>query len=195
MLEKIQRRIILYLTRFFQVFRIKYYKILSTNKKIAGKPKLIQPLLALGPGTLIFKGKVNLGCYPSPYFFNGYAHLDTRGINSGIEIGNGTWINNNATIIADGAKIIIGKNVLIGYNLNIFTSDFHGLEPEKRLSSDYPKEDVVVGDNVFIGSNVTILKGSTIGENTVIANGAIVSGKIPENVIAGGIPCKVIRFL
>jgi maltose O-acetyltransferase len=172
-----------------------YYKILSTNKRIIGKPRLNQPILALGPGTIIFEGKVNIGCYPSPYFFNSYAHFDTRGNNSRIEIGNGTWINNNATLIADGAKIIIEKNVLIGPNLQIYTSDFHGLHPDKRLSPDYPKEDVIIEDNVFLGSNVTILRGVRIGKNSVIANGAIISKDIPENVIAGGIPCKVIKSL
>lgn len=195
MIKKIHRKLVLYITRFIQLWRIGYYKLLSTNTNIKGKPRLNQPLLALGPGRIIFKGKINIGCYPSPFFFNGYAHFDTRGDNSSIEIGNGTWINNNATLIADGASICIGEKVLIGHNLNIFTSDFHGLQPDKRLTSDYPKIDVIIGDNVFIGSNVTVLKGAVIGKNSVIANGATVIDNIPVNVIAGGIPCKVFKVL
>ena len=52
---------------------------------------------------------------------------------------------------------------------------------------------VIIKDNVFIGNNVTVLKGVVIGQNSVIGAGSVVTRSIPENVIAGGIPCKVLR--
>ena len=75
------------------------------------------------------------------------------------------------------------------------TSNFHPLNPEERKSNNYDGKDIIIGNNVFIGMNVTVLKGSTIGNNSVISVGAIVTGDIPPNVIAGGIPCKVIKTL
>ncbi|MCY1423806.1 Galactoside O-acetyltransferase [compost metagenome] len=51
---------------------------------------------------------------------------------------------------------------------------------------------MVIGTNVFIGANVTVLKGVTIGDNSVIANGSVVNRDIPANVIAGGVPAKVL---
>ena len=54
---------------------------------------------------------------------------------------------------------------------------------------------VVIGENVFAGSNVKILKGVSIGDNTVIGNGSVVTKSIPGNVIAGGFPCRIIKNL
>jgi maltose O-acetyltransferase len=73
-------------------------------------------------------------------------------------------------------------------------SDFHDLDPEKR---DQPGKckGVCIGNNVFIGANVTVLKGAKIGNNSVIASGSIVTGHIPDNTVAAGNPCKIIRSL
>ena len=73
------------------------------------------------------------------------------------------------------------------------TSDAHGLHPNERKSSNYPREGVHIGMNVFIGNNVSVLKGVTIGDNSVIGNGSVVVKDIPANVIAAGLPCKVIK--
>jgi galactoside O-acetyltransferase len=180
-------------THYFQIIRIINYKILSTKTKTIGKPTLLQPLLKSGNGTIIFKENVTIGYFPSPMFFSTYAHFDLRGENSSIEIGNEVYINNNATFIADGAKITIGDKTLIGVNLSIYTSDFHTLDPLKRNNKNFPKIDVTIGKNVFIGSNVTILKGIIIGDNSVIGAGSIVNTNIPPNVLATGIPCQIIR--
>jgi acetyltransferase-like isoleucine patch superfamily enzyme len=63
------------------------------------------------------------------------------------------------------------------------------------MSMDYPREHVTIGKNVLVGNHVTILKGVTIGENSVIGNGSVVTKDIPANVIAAGLPCRVIRAL
>jgi maltose O-acetyltransferase len=137
-----------------------------------------------------------LGCYPSPFFFNGYIDIEVRSKDSLVRIGDGTWINNNFVLICEHKSISIGCNVLIGTNVEIYDSDFHGLDPTLRNVSDpVQAQEVVIGDNVFIGSNVRILKGVRVGNNSVLANGSVVVGLIPANVIAGGNPAKVIRNL
>ncbi len=179
-----------------QSIRIWKYKILSSPQvKLLGKPTIKQPLLLVGCGTLKFLGNAKIGFYSSPYYFNGYAHFDFRRNNAEVIIGNDVWLNNSSVLIADNACIKIGDKTIAGTNLSIYTSDFHHLDPAKRMETGYPSDDVVIGSNVFIGSNVTILKGVTIGDNSVIANGSMVTKSIPSNAIAAGIPCKVIKSL
>jgi maltose O-acetyltransferase len=194
-MKKIFRTIVRRLLLLFQKIRIVYFFYLSSNIEIEGSPVRKQPVLISGNGKLKFNGKVQVGYFPSPLFFNTYAHFDLRGERSVIEISDGVTINNNAALIADGAKIYIGRRTLIGRNVSIYTSDVHGLGPDQRLSEDYPKQDVIINENVFIGDNVTVLKGVTIGDNSVIGNGAVVVSDIPGGVIAAGVPCKIIRHL
>jgi acetyltransferase-like isoleucine patch superfamily enzyme len=90
-------------------------------------------------------------------------------------------------------KISIGNNVLIGTNTMILDNDFHNADPSKRLlSSENPARPVIIEDNVFVGTNSLILKGVTIGENSVIGANSVVINNIPKNAIAIGNPCKVV---
>ena len=137
-----------------------------------------------------------MGFFPSPYFFNGYTYIEARKKGALIKIGNGTCVNNNFVAISEHKSITIGENVLIGTFVEIYDSNFHGLEPERRnISSPEEASEVVVEANVFIGSNVRILKGVTIGRGSVIANGSIVTKSIPPGVVAGGNPAKVLKQL
>src|SRR6478752_6529925 len=120
--------------KIFQLPRIWKYKLLSSNKKITGRPILNQPALLIGSGRLIFGERVKLGYYPSPFFFNGYIHLEARSESSYISIGNNVFINNNFFAISDKEGIEIGENTLIGTNCEIIDSDFHDLSPDKRNS-------------------------------------------------------------
>ncbi len=95
-------------------------------------------------------------------------------------------------IIAERSQISIGKNTLIGTEFTVYDSDFHDLHPERRMSVIVKTASVIIGEDVFIGSRVTILKGVTIGKNSVIASGAVVTGSIPENCIAAGVPARVV---
>lgn len=108
-----------------------------------------------------------------------------------IEIGENFYANVNFTIL-DGAKVTIGDNVFIAPNVGIYTAG-HPLDAERRnqgLEYAYP---VNIGDNVWIGAGVNILPGVTIGANSVIGAGAVVTKDIPEGVVAAGNPAKVIR--
>lgn len=129
-----------------------------------------------------------------PLLFS-YLNFEARKENSYIEIGKNTWINNNANFISSGPGIFIGSDCAIGVNVTIFDSDFHPLDPQIRMSGQPKTGKVVIGDNVFIGSNASILKGVTVGSNSVIGFGSIVTKDIPANTIACGNPAKIIRCI
>ncbi len=191
---KVRRKIAFTIIKIIQYFRVMKYQLISLCN-IEGKPHLNQPVFFYGKGKVIFKGNVNIGVLTSPLFLNSYAYFDVREENSSIIIEDGVWINNNASLCADGTSIFIGRNTLVGINLQIITSDGHNLDPKKRTGYPYVSSPVFIDENVFIGSNVTILKGVTIGKNSVIANCSVVTKDIPENVIAGGIPATILKKL
>lgn len=79
--------------------------------------------------------------------------------------------------------------------VSIFDTDFHCIPSENRNRSLGKVAPVVISNNVWLGSRVMVLKGVTIGENSIIAAGAVVAKSIPPNVIAAGVPAKVIRTI
>ena len=92
-------------------------------------------------------------------------------------------------------KITIKNNVLAGANVVITDFDWHSVDPQLRRTDAGGSKPVVISDNVFIGVNCIILKGSSIGRNSVIGANSVVTGDIPENCIAAGNPARVIRSL
>lgn len=179
----------------FQYPRILKYKLLSNCKNIIGKPIYNQPALLVGNGAIEFGKNVTLGYIQSPHVYNGYGYIDARKKNSKIVLGDNVLINNNVIIISEGEGIEIGAQTLIGLNVEIIDSNFHDLHPERRISGMPKTAKVTIGKNVFIGSNVKILKGVTIGDNSIIANGTVVTKTIPANVIAGGNPAVIIQSI
>lgn len=87
-------------------------------------------------------------------------------------------------------KITIGNNVRVGANVTIMDGDAHQDDP--RAGKNSP---ITIEDNVWIGANTIVLKGVTIGRNTLIGAGSVVTKSIPANVLAAGNPCRVIRDL
>lgn len=123
--------------------------------------------------------------------------IKTLSDSSEILIGNGVGLN-GTSITARSKSIKIGDHVMIAANVTIMDSDFHVVfPPQGRLTNPGYEFDanIEIGENVWIGTRCTILKGVSIGKNSVIAAGSIVSKSIPANVVAGGIPAKVIRAL
>lgn len=108
-----------------------------------------------------------------------------------IEIGENFFANYNLVIL-DVGKVKIGSNVQIAPNVSIYTAG-HPIHPESRNSGYEYGIPITIGDNVWIGGNSVILPGVTIGNNVVIGAGSIVSKDIPDNMIAVGNPCKIIR--
>lgn len=92
----------------------------------------------------------------------------------------------------DHGGITIGDSCQIGHNV-VFATLNHGLAPEDR-GTTYPAP-IVLGTNVWIGANATILPGVVIGDNAVIAAGAVVTKDVPPNVIVGGVPAKFIKSI
>ena len=108
-----------------------------------------------------------------------------------IEVGENFYTNYNL-IILDCAKVTIGNNVLIGPNVGFFTAG-HSLHPDFRKQEWEHAYPIEIMDSVWIGGHVVINPGVSIGENSVIGSGSVVTKDIPKNVFAAGNPCKVIR--
>ncbi len=177
--------------RLFSIKKAWYKYVLSENKPVSAG-KINQPVLFLGEGEIQIDKTVELGYFPSAYYYSGYIHLEARSRDAKLIIGAGTFLNNNSVIVAERAKITIGKKCLIGTNFNCISSDFHGVDPNNR--EDYKSADISIGDNVFIGSNVTILKGVSIGGGVCIASNSVVTKSFPPNAIIAGNPAKLIKI-
>lgn len=97
--------------------------------------------------------------------------------------------------ICAATRVTIGDNVAVGANCVITDTDFHPLHPRTRLLEPQNGQSalVVIGNNVFIGMNSIVLKGVTIGENSVIGAGSVVSRSIPSDSIAAGSPAVILR--
>ncbi|RZJ29369.1 MAG: sugar O-acetyltransferase [Flavobacterium sp.] len=108
-----------------------------------------------------------------------------------ITIGKNVFVNHACTFM-DRGGITIGDNVLIGPKVNLITTN-HPIDPaQRRATISHP---ITIKNGAWIGVGATILPGVTIGENTIVAAGAVVTKDIPDNVVAGGIPAKIISSL
>ncbi|MDF4604596.1 DapH/DapD/GlmU-related protein, partial [Vibrio parahaemolyticus] len=94
--------------------------------------------------------------------------------------------------LVDDTYIYIGNSVMIGPNVTIATAG-HPIEPDLRREVAQFNIPVHIEDNVWIGANSVVLPGVTIGENSVIGAGSVVTKDIPSNVVAVGNPCRVLR--
>ncbi|MDF2821416.1 MAG: maa [Clostridiales bacterium] len=128
-------------------------------------------------------GKMGNHCYIEPPFRCDY------GVN--IYLGESVFINYDC-IILDMCKVTIGSRVLIGPRVCIYAASHPIYAPIRNEGFDVGKP-VTIGNDVWIGGNVVINPGVTIGNNVVLGSGAVVTKDIPDNVIAAGNPCKVIR--
>jgi acetyltransferase-like isoleucine patch superfamily enzyme len=110
-----------------------------------------------------------------------------------IFIGENFYANYNC-IILDCARVTIGNNVFLAPNVAIYTAG-HPLHYESRNQEYEYAFPITIGNNVWIGGNVVINPGVTIGDNSVIGSGSIVTKDIPSNSVAIGNPCKVVRTI
>ena len=110
---------------------------------------------------------------------------------SNTHMGDHVYANFNLTVVDDG-ECHIGNYVMFAPNVVISTTG-HPLHPSFRDKGAQFSLPVVIKDHVWIGSNVTIMPGVTIGENSVIGAGSVVTKDIPDNVVACGVPCRVMR--
>ena len=110
-----------------------------------------------------------------------------------IHLGRNFYANFNFSVL-DEADVTIGDHVFIGPNVGIYTA-IHPLDPKTRRTGLEGAEPVRIGDDVWIGGGAQILPGVTIGSRSVIGAGSVVTRDIPDDVVAAGNPCRVIRSL
>lgn len=108
-----------------------------------------------------------------------------------ITIGKNVFIN-ACCHFQDHGGVTLGDGCQIGHNV-VFATLNHGISAEDRVHT-YPAP-IVLGKNVWVGSNSTILQGVTVGDNAIIAAGAVVTKDVPANTIVGGVPAKTIRSI
>jgi acetyltransferase-like isoleucine patch superfamily enzyme len=152
----------------------KIYKYNNLDPEdVAGKDKLIKEIL----------GKTGKEINVEAPFHCDYGY--------NIEVGENFFANYNLVIL-DVAKVKIGDNAQIAPNVSIYTAG-HPIHPDSRNSGYEYGIDITIGDNVWIGGNTCIMPGVTIGNNVVIGGGSVVTKDLPDNVIAVGNPCRIVR--
>lgn len=108
-----------------------------------------------------------------------------------ISIGNNFYANFDCVML-DGGGIQIGDHVLFGPRVGIYTSN-HAVDAWERIHGACYAKPVKIGNNVWVGAGVHINQGVVIGDNSIIGSGSVVTKNIPANVVAAGVPCRVLR--
>ena len=154
-------------------------------------------LMLFGHGNLYIGDNVTIN---SNINFNPIGGMSGVIINVGekgcVRIGNGSGLSNSA--IVSYCSVDIGENVFIGGNCVIYDTDFHSLNLTKRIADiddDINSKPVVIKDGAFIGGSSIILKGVTIGKESIVGAGSVVTHNIPDGEIWGGNPAQFIRRL
>lgn len=127
---------------------------------------------------------VGTGCHIEPPF-----HANWGGRN--VHLGDGVYANFNLTLVDDG-PIHVGDNVMFAPGV-VVTTGGHPVLPELRVGGAQFNRPVRIGDNVWIGSGVQIMPGVTIGADSVVGAGSVVTRDVPAGVVAVGAPCRVVR--
>ena len=128
--------------------------------------------------------EIGEGCYIEPPF-----HANWGGHH--VHFGNNVYANFNLTMV-DDTHIYVGDCTMFGPNVTVATAG-HPIDPELRAKAYQYNMPVRIGKNCWLGAGVIVLPGVTIGDNTVIGAGSVVTKDIPANVVAVGNPCKVLR--
>ncbi|WP_053194976.1 DapH/DapD/GlmU-related protein [Herbaspirillum hiltneri] len=187
-------RILSKLLRLFVLFRVRRTgATLGSGVVFYGSPQIklcMSSSLSIGARTVI--------CSDSDYTalaLNHKTKISTIRAGASIEIGSDVGISGACIVCAESIRI--GSEVLLGANVLIVDSDFHPINPVGRRHSDDDTQigvaPVVVGDNVFIGTRATLLKGVSIGKDSVVAAGAVVAaGNYVDGAILAGNPARII---
>lgn len=168
---------------------------IGENVQIQGRP-----IVSLAADSDIRIGARCVLCSDSQSNALGINHpVVLRTLRPGAEIVIGEDTGMSGGSICSAGSIRIGAGCLIGANVTLADTDFHALKPTNRRYNKSLDEiavaPIVIEDNVFIGADTFVLKGVTIGKNSVIGAGAVVTRDVPANAIAAGNPAKVIKFI
>ena len=165
--------------------------ILNTKIQIQGDSDIIiKDGCRLRNALILVRGNNNQVILEEGSFFSG--RIELFGDNNTLKIGRNTKINGADFIIHNGTKVEIGSRCLFSTKIDIRTTDSHKIynSEGEQINSD---RDIYIGEHVWIGRLVSILKGAHIGDGSVIGSMSLVSGSIPNHVIAAGIPAKPIK--
>lgn len=108
-----------------------------------------------------------------------------------IHVGDYFYANYDAVIL-DGAKVTIGNRVLFGPKVGLYTSN-HSFDAHEREIGGCIAKPITIGNRCWLAANVTVLPGVTIGDDVIIGAGSVVTHDIPNNVVAAGNPCRILR--
>lgn len=162
-------------------------KLYTRSRKLFGKYNKIDPSNDKKLDKLIKKilGKTGEKVHVQPPF-----HCD-YGIN--ITVGE-NFFSNYGLMILDVNRVTIGKNCMIAPNVSIFSAT-HPVRAEERYNGVELGLPITIGDNCWIGGGAIINPGVTLGNNVVVASGAVVTKSFGDNVVIGGVPAKIIKTL
>jgi len=188
-LSRIIKKIEILINKKANLNRLKFNHVVYKSFQINGK------IFVKNNGTMQIGSNfsANSGINQNPIGGDTLLRLIVEFKSARLTIGNNVGISNST--IACWDQITIGNNVVIGGGVKIWDTNFHSTNANIRLSGndyDIKTAPIFIQDNVFIGAGTIILKGVTIGENSIIAAGSVVVKDIPSNVIAGGNPCTVV---
>jgi maltose O-acetyltransferase len=197
-MRALYRLYLAFLTR----FRHNWYRLMLCLQPTALRGGLVLapdvllqvPLRCDGMGRVEIGSGSAVGSRPAPRSGSGEVLFQARSAEAVIRIGRNVLFSNNISLISV-AGISIGDDCLVGDNLLVMDTDFHGIHPAERRSSSGTAKPVHIGRNVWFGSRVVVQKGVTIGDNSVIASQSVVTRDVPPNSVAGGNPAKVIRTI
>lgn len=158
------------------------------------------PLVSVAPGARIVIGERVVLTSHSRFTALGVARpCILRATREGAYIDIGADTGASGLTVCAAKSVKIGRGCLIGADVLISDSDFHPVESGARRYVSAPElipaEEVIIGDNVFIGARAIVLKGVSIGDNSVIAAGSVVASSVPTNMVYGGVPARKIREL
>lgn len=169
-------------TRFYNLQNIKFGKNVTIEKNciVDGYAK----------NKVVFGDCVKIGAYSN---ISCTSHLSKYGV--GLQIGNHSAVGDFTQFGAAGG-ITIGNDVIMGSYIS-FHSENHNFADKNILirNQGVSSKGIKIGNNIWVGAKVTFLDGCIIGDNSVVAAGAVVSGEFPANSVIGGVPAKILKSL
>lgn len=167
----------------------------ATSVRFYGMPEV-----TLAPGSRIVLGERIVLCSHSHFTALGVARpVVLRTLRPGAHIKIGADVGFSGGVVCAATSVVIGNQCLFGADVQIVDTDFHPIAPLNRRFENRPEfiesAPIVIEDNVFLGAGVRVLKGVRIGKNSVIGAGSLVTRDVPADVIAVGVPARVVRSL
>ena len=139
---------------------------------------------------VVFGNTVKIGAFST---ISTTSHLSKYGI--GLSIGNFSAIGEYSYFGCAGG-VVIGNDVIMGQYISFHSEDHNFFKKSKLIREQgVTSKGIVIGNNIWVGSEVTFLDGCIINDNSVVAAGAVVKDKFPPNVIIGGVPAKIIKYI